>query len=156
MDLEQPQRRDPGLGPVANRSSRTHSCTVTASSRGLRGRHSTSDVPTTSLCGMFHGFDALGSLVLAPPILTRSHPDTSYSIDPDCDRSYIDRVHYYPIRELPGAQPAPLVGQHFGQSYGRENDELTVQIGGDGKGGDAEGEVQGMNVHGDDEEEGGS
>ncbi|KAI5678121.1 hypothetical protein M9H77_09071 [Catharanthus roseus] len=71
MDPEQRRHKDTRLSPVVDRSGRTHGRTVTASSRGLRGRHSTSNVPTTPPHGMFHGLDTPGSSVPLPPIPTR-------------------------------------------------------------------------------------
>ncbi|KAI5668128.1 hypothetical protein M9H77_17981 [Catharanthus roseus] len=41
------QFEDDDLGPVTDRTCRVQGCTVTASSRGVRGRHCTSDVPST-------------------------------------------------------------------------------------------------------------
>ncbi|KAI5671767.1 hypothetical protein M9H77_12131 [Catharanthus roseus] len=159
MDPEQLQRRDPGLGPVTNRSGRTHGRTVTTSSRGHKGRHNTSNVPTTPSYEMFHRFDASRSSVPPPPLSTRpqSQPSASSSFDPNCDRSYIDRIHQHPIRESSGAQLAvehmssyaPGLGQYFGQYHCRESDEPTVQARRDGESGDVEGEVQGKDVQGD-------
>lgn len=63
IDPEQPYCRDARLGRVANRSGQTHCCTVTTSSRGLKGGHSTSDVPTTPSNGIYHGFNAPRSSV---------------------------------------------------------------------------------------------
>ncbi|KAI5671969.1 hypothetical protein M9H77_12333 [Catharanthus roseus] len=40
-------RGDDDLGPVTDRIGRVHDCTVTASSRGVRGCHSISDIPCT-------------------------------------------------------------------------------------------------------------
>lgn len=43
----------------------------------------------------------------------QSHPGTSSSFDPCCDRSYIDRLHQHPIRESWGTQLASFVLDDF-------------------------------------------
>lgn len=58
MDPEKPCRRDVGLGSITDKSRLNHGYTVTASSRGLRGRDSALDVPTTPPHRMYHRFDA--------------------------------------------------------------------------------------------------
>ncbi|KAI5660055.1 hypothetical protein M9H77_28848 [Catharanthus roseus] len=52
------------LGPVTDGTDRVHGCTVADSSRGTRGRHSTSDLsatPTSLAPGFHHGIGALGT-----------------------------------------------------------------------------------------------
>ncbi|KAI5676596.1 hypothetical protein M9H77_07546 [Catharanthus roseus] len=71
MDLKQPRRKDTGLGPVADGSAQIHGCTVITSSRGLKVRHNTSDVPTIPPHRIFHRSDAPESSVLPPLIPTK-------------------------------------------------------------------------------------
>ncbi|KAI5672138.1 hypothetical protein M9H77_12502 [Catharanthus roseus] len=70
-------RGDNDHGAVTDRTGRIEGCTITASSRGLRGRHSTSDLPSTlnPLPACFH-YDtgALRSSTQPPPIPFRSRP----------------------------------------------------------------------------------
>ncbi|KAI5658703.1 hypothetical protein M9H77_27496 [Catharanthus roseus] len=70
-------RSDDDLGPITDRTGRVHDCTVIASSRGTRGRHSTSDLPTTPtpLAPGFHrGTGAPGSSTQPPDVPFRSRP----------------------------------------------------------------------------------
>ncbi|KAI5654365.1 hypothetical protein M9H77_31552 [Catharanthus roseus] len=70
-------REDAGLGPVTDRTGRVEGCPVTASSRGVRGRHSTSDIPVTPtpLAPSFHhGTGEAGSSTQPPAVPFRSRP----------------------------------------------------------------------------------
>ncbi|KAI5658712.1 hypothetical protein M9H77_27505 [Catharanthus roseus] len=71
------RRGDADLGPVTDRTGRVEGCPVTASSRGVRGRHSTSDIPVTPtpLAPSFHhGTGEAGSSTQPPAVLFRSRP----------------------------------------------------------------------------------
>ncbi|KAI5678862.1 hypothetical protein M9H77_09812 [Catharanthus roseus] len=71
------RRRDYDLGPVTDRTGRVEGRTVTTSSRGVRGRHSTSDLPATPILlahGFYHGTGEPGSFTQPPAILFRSRP----------------------------------------------------------------------------------
>lgn len=60
----QSRRRNGDLGLVVDTSGRLHSCTVIVSSQGLRGRHSTCNIPTTLDPvgpGMYHDAPGLRS-----------------------------------------------------------------------------------------------
>ncbi|KAI5682392.1 hypothetical protein M9H77_03620 [Catharanthus roseus] len=71
------RREDDDLGPVTDRIGRVEGRTITALSRGVRGRHSTSDLPATPThlaLGFHHGTGEPGSSVQPPTILFRSLP----------------------------------------------------------------------------------
>ncbi|KAI5671245.1 hypothetical protein M9H77_11609 [Catharanthus roseus] len=73
------RRCDDDLGDVTDRASRVEGRAVTASSRGVRGRHSISDIPSTSTPiapGMYYDPGAPGSST-QPPIPFRIHPPTT-------------------------------------------------------------------------------
>ncbi|KAI5683984.1 hypothetical protein M9H77_05212 [Catharanthus roseus] len=66
---------DGDLGPVTDRTGRVEGRTVTASSRGVRGRDSTSDLPATPThLGFHHGTGEPGSFAQPPAIPFRSRP----------------------------------------------------------------------------------
>ncbi|KAI5653968.1 hypothetical protein M9H77_31155 [Catharanthus roseus] len=67
-------RADNDLSPVTNKTCRVQGRTITALSRSLRGRHSTSDIPSTStpFANGFH-YD-----IGAPAVPIRSHPLPSH------------------------------------------------------------------------------
>ncbi|KAI5648353.1 hypothetical protein M9H77_34358 [Catharanthus roseus] len=68
---------DDELGHVTDKTGRVHGCTVTTSSRGVRGRHSTSDLPATHTplaLGFHHGTGAPGSSTQTPTVPFRSRP----------------------------------------------------------------------------------
>ncbi|KAI5676694.1 hypothetical protein M9H77_07644 [Catharanthus roseus] len=71
------RRGDDDLGPVTDRTGLVEGRTITASSRGLRGRHSISDLPSTPnpLLASFH-YDtgAPESSIQPPPVPFRSRP----------------------------------------------------------------------------------
>ncbi|KAI5682568.1 hypothetical protein M9H77_03796 [Catharanthus roseus] len=75
-------RSDDDLGAVIDRTGRVERRAVTASSRGVRGRHSTSSIPSTSApiaSGMYYDPGAPGSSTLPPiPFTTHPPPTTSY------------------------------------------------------------------------------
>ncbi|KAI5676101.1 hypothetical protein M9H77_07051 [Catharanthus roseus] len=71
------RRGDDDLDPLTDRTGRVQGCTITASSRGVRGRHSTSDLLSTStplLAGFHYDTGALGSSTQPPPVPFRSRP----------------------------------------------------------------------------------
>ncbi|KAI5673962.1 hypothetical protein M9H77_14326 [Catharanthus roseus] len=71
------RRRDDDLGPVTDRTGRVQGRTVTASSRSLRGRHSTSNIPsipTPFAIGFHYDIGAPGSSTQPPLIPIRSRP----------------------------------------------------------------------------------
>ncbi|KAI5676073.1 hypothetical protein M9H77_07023 [Catharanthus roseus] len=71
------RRGDDDLGPVTDRTGRVEGRAVTASSRGVRGRHSTSDIPSTSAPirpSMYYDPGAPRSSTQPPPIPFRTHP----------------------------------------------------------------------------------
>ncbi|KAI5667151.1 hypothetical protein M9H77_17004 [Catharanthus roseus] len=71
------RRGDEDLGPVTDRIGCVQGCTVTTSSRGVRGRHSTSDLPSTPNplpVGFHYDTGAPGSSTKPPPVPFRSLP----------------------------------------------------------------------------------
>ncbi|KAI5662527.1 hypothetical protein M9H77_21850 [Catharanthus roseus] len=71
------RRGDDDLGPVKERTGRVEGCTVSASSRGLRGRHSTSNIPSTPslfATGMYYDTGAPESSIQLSHISIRSRP----------------------------------------------------------------------------------
>ncbi|KAI5671051.1 hypothetical protein M9H77_11415 [Catharanthus roseus] len=71
------RRGDDDLGTVADRTGRVEGRTVIASSRGLRGQHSTSDIlstPTPFATGMYYATGAPGSSAQPPHIPIRFRP----------------------------------------------------------------------------------
>ncbi|KAI5667953.1 hypothetical protein M9H77_17806 [Catharanthus roseus] len=74
------RRGDDDLGPVTDRTSRVEGCAVTASSRGVRGCPSTSDIPSTPAPfgpSIYYDPGALGSFHSATPIPFRTRPPTT-------------------------------------------------------------------------------
>ncbi|KAI5650229.1 hypothetical protein M9H77_36234 [Catharanthus roseus] len=64
------RRGNDDLGPITNRTGRVHGYTIIASSRGTRGRHSTSDLPATPTPlapGFHHGTKFFYQMVGAAP-----------------------------------------------------------------------------------------
>ncbi|KAI5680746.1 hypothetical protein M9H77_01973 [Catharanthus roseus] len=83
------RRGDADLGPVMDRTGRVEGRPVTASSRGVKGRHSTSDIlvtPTPLAPGFPHGTGEAGSSTQPPAVLFRSrlplHPYLSHTSVP--------------------------------------------------------------------------
>ncbi|KAI5661624.1 hypothetical protein M9H77_20947 [Catharanthus roseus] len=71
------RRGDDDLGLVTDRTGSVQGRTVTASSRGVRGRHSTSDLPsihTPLPAGFYHDIGVPESSTQLPPIPFRSRP----------------------------------------------------------------------------------
>ncbi|KAI5669845.1 hypothetical protein M9H77_19698 [Catharanthus roseus] len=71
------RRGDADLGPITNRTSRVEERPVTDSSRGVRGRHSISDLHVTSTPlapGFHHGTGEAGSSTQPPVVPFRSQP----------------------------------------------------------------------------------
>ncbi|KAI5662035.1 hypothetical protein M9H77_21358 [Catharanthus roseus] len=71
------RRGDADLGPVTDRIGRVKGRLVTASSRGVRGQHSTSDIPITPTPlapGFHHGTGEAGSSTRPPAVPFRSRP----------------------------------------------------------------------------------
>ncbi|KAI5673548.1 hypothetical protein M9H77_13912 [Catharanthus roseus] len=69
------RRGDDDLGPVMDMTGRVEGCIVTASSRGVRGRHSTSDLPATPTplaSGFYHGTGELRSSTQPPAFIGQS------------------------------------------------------------------------------------
>ncbi|KAI5657624.1 hypothetical protein M9H77_26417 [Catharanthus roseus] len=128
-------RSDDGLGVVTDRTGRVERRAVTASSRGVRGRHSTSDIPSTPAPiapGMYYDPGALGSstqptlipFTTHPPPTTSYHPYTPVLYDPygysqPPQTSYDPYAHApsLPIR-MPGLDPT----QHFSRTQIPLND----------------------------------
>ncbi|KAI5668659.1 hypothetical protein M9H77_18512 [Catharanthus roseus] len=76
-DINDGRRGDADLGLVTDRTSRVEERPVTDSSRGVRGRHSTSDIPVTPtpLAPSFHhGTGEAGSSTQPPAVPFRSRP----------------------------------------------------------------------------------
>ncbi|KAI5674063.1 hypothetical protein M9H77_14427 [Catharanthus roseus] len=76
---------DADLGPVTDRTGRVEGCLVTASSRGVRGRHSISDIsvtPTPLAPGFHHGIGEAGSSTQPPVVPFRSRPPLHQSHTP--------------------------------------------------------------------------
>ncbi|KAI5648502.1 hypothetical protein M9H77_34507 [Catharanthus roseus] len=75
------RRGDDDLGAVTDKTGRVERRAVTASSRGVRGCHSTSDIPSTSAPiapGMYYEPGAPGSSTQPPIPFTTHPPTTSY------------------------------------------------------------------------------
>ncbi|KAI5671965.1 hypothetical protein M9H77_12329 [Catharanthus roseus] len=71
------RRGDDDLGPVTEKTCRVQGQTVIASSRGVRGRHSTFDLsstPTPLLAGLHYDTSALGSSTQPSLVPFRSRP----------------------------------------------------------------------------------
>ncbi|KAI5648891.1 hypothetical protein M9H77_34896 [Catharanthus roseus] len=71
------RRGDNDLGLVMDRTSRVKGRTVTTSSRGVRGRHNTSDLPATPTHlapGFYHGTGEPGSSTRPPAVPFRFRP----------------------------------------------------------------------------------
>ncbi|KAI5667753.1 hypothetical protein M9H77_17606 [Catharanthus roseus] len=153
MDREQQRRRRPNLGPVADRSGRTHDRTDTASSQGLRGRHSISDIHTT--------LTPVDPSSAQPPY--QRPPSSSYyptasrtrpigPVDPQLGSSFVDEL-------LLGFQEvSPYSSQHM-DYYGNSRYVPSYTLGSGEHGGDEGGEetvqagVDDIDVHGDDLED---
>ncbi|KAI5683177.1 hypothetical protein M9H77_04405 [Catharanthus roseus] len=73
-------RGDDDLGAVTDRTGRVERRAVTASSRGVRGRHSTSDIPSTS-APIAPGIPPI-PFTTHPPPTTSYHPYTPVPYDP--------------------------------------------------------------------------
>ncbi|KAI5650316.1 hypothetical protein M9H77_36321 [Catharanthus roseus] len=100
------RRGDHDLGPVLDKTGRVEGRTVTASSRGLRGQHSYSDIPSTPTpfaTGMYYDTSAPGSSAQPPHILIRSRPPIP-SHHPHTPGSY-DTYGF----SHPPSQPAPAL-----------------------------------------------
>ncbi|KAI5666705.1 hypothetical protein M9H77_16558 [Catharanthus roseus] len=127
-------RSDDDLGAVTDRTGRVERRAVTASSRGVRGRHSTSDILSTSAPiapGMYYDPGAPGSstpppisFTTHPPPTTSYHPYTPVPYDPyrysqPPQTSYDPYAHApsLPIR-MPGLDPT----QHFSRTQIPLND----------------------------------
>ncbi|KAI5658968.1 hypothetical protein M9H77_27761 [Catharanthus roseus] len=70
-------RGDADLGPVMDRTSQVEGRPVTTSSKGVRGRHSTSDIPITPTPlapGFHHGIGEVWSSTQPPAVPFRSRP----------------------------------------------------------------------------------
>ncbi|KAI5678269.1 hypothetical protein M9H77_09219 [Catharanthus roseus] len=99
-------RRNDDLGLVTDRTGRVYGCTVIASSRGVRGRHSTCDLPSipTSLpAGLHNDTSAPGSSTQPPLVPFRSRPHIS---------SHLSHTHVpYEVYGYahPRSQPPPAV-----------------------------------------------
>ncbi|KAI5655484.1 hypothetical protein M9H77_32671 [Catharanthus roseus] len=78
------RRGDDDLGPVTDRTCRVEGRTVTASSRGVRGRHSTSDLPVTPtpLAPGFHHGTVYDPYLHALTILRPRIPHRSATQEP--------------------------------------------------------------------------
>ncbi|KAI5664905.1 hypothetical protein M9H77_24228 [Catharanthus roseus] len=73
-------RGDDDLGPVTDRTGRVEGCTIITSSRGLMGRHSTSDLPSTPNplpAGFHYDTGAPGSSTQPSTVPFRSRPPLS-------------------------------------------------------------------------------
>ncbi|KAI5652852.1 hypothetical protein M9H77_30039 [Catharanthus roseus] len=76
-------RGDDDIGPVTDRTGRVKGLTVTASSRGVRGQRSTSDLPATPshlAPGFHHGTSETGSSTQSPAIPFRSRPPLQHHL----------------------------------------------------------------------------
>ncbi|KAI5669060.1 hypothetical protein M9H77_18913 [Catharanthus roseus] len=79
------RRGDNDLGPVTERTGRVEGRVVTASSRGVRGCHSTSDIlstPASFRLGIYYDSCAPGSSTQPPTILFRTRPPLSITWSP--------------------------------------------------------------------------
>ncbi|KAI5681470.1 hypothetical protein M9H77_02698 [Catharanthus roseus] len=103
------RREDADLGPVTDRTGRVEGRPVTASSRGVRGRHSTSDIPVTPTPlapGFHHGTGEAGSSTQPTAVPFRSrpplHPHLSHTL---CPMSHMDlHIHLYTIPRQIGVE----------------------------------------------------
>ncbi|KAI5655057.1 hypothetical protein M9H77_32244 [Catharanthus roseus] len=103
------RRGDADLGPVTDMTTRVEGRPVTASSRGLRGRHSTSDIPVTPTPlapGFHHGTGEAGSSTQPPAAPTVVRPRIPY-------RSAIQEPILYD-----GSQPRQIGVEFFYQMLG--------------------------------------
>ncbi|KAI5671902.1 hypothetical protein M9H77_12266 [Catharanthus roseus] len=78
-------RSDNDLGAVTDRTGRVERRAVTSSSRGVRGRYSTSDIPSTSAPiapGIYYDPGAPGSSTQSPSIPFTTHPPPTISYHP--------------------------------------------------------------------------
>ncbi|KAI5670998.1 hypothetical protein M9H77_11362 [Catharanthus roseus] len=116
--MEQRRRRDGDLGPIKNRSGRTHGRKVTASSQGLRGRHSVLDIPTTHAPVESVGS---GSSIQHPPLLSRTSLLSGF---PNVSYYSSQHVDYY---ESSGLVPSYTL--ELREHGGNEGGEETVHRG---------------------------
>ncbi|KAI5683087.1 hypothetical protein M9H77_04315 [Catharanthus roseus] len=121
------RRGDDDTGLVTDRTGRVEGVTVTASSRGVRGRHSTSDIPSTSApigSGMYYDPGAPGSSTQSPPIPFRTHPPTtSHHLYTPVDSSYSSAEYGATAR----GNPSFDVG--LGRDSGTSRSEKAVRVG---------------------------
>ncbi|KAI5683353.1 hypothetical protein M9H77_04581 [Catharanthus roseus] len=127
------RRGDDDLGAVTDRTGRVECRAGTASSRGVRGHHSTSDIPSTSepiALGMYYDPGAPGSST-SPLIPFTTHPPTTlyhsyapvpydpygYSQPPQTSYDPYAHASSLPIR-MPGLDPT----QHFSRTQILLND----------------------------------
>ncbi|KAI5672970.1 hypothetical protein M9H77_13334 [Catharanthus roseus] len=93
------RRRDADLGPVTDRTGQVEGLPVTASSRGVRERHSTSDLPVTHTPlapGFHHGTGEAGSSTQPPAVPFRSQPPLQPHLSHTLvSMSHMD-LHIYP------------------------------------------------------------
>ncbi|KAI5676025.1 hypothetical protein M9H77_06975 [Catharanthus roseus] len=111
------RRGDDDIGSVTNRTCRVQGRTVTASSRGVRGRHSTSNLPSTPLpAGFYHDTGAPGSPArqlgaeFFKQMVGTVQPDSSYN------------THGYTARDCGVSSSEPFIGRRYSVNLGVEAD----------------------------------
>ncbi|KAI5671682.1 hypothetical protein M9H77_12046 [Catharanthus roseus] len=128
-------RGNDDLGPVTDKTVRVQGCTVKASSRGVRGRHSTSDLPSTPTplpAGFHYDTGATGSSTQPPPIPFRSRPPlpSHLSHTPVLYEAYgSTHLHSQPLPAMVGAvKPDPSYSTHSytGGDYGISSSEPFI------------------------------
>ncbi|KAI5650559.1 hypothetical protein M9H77_36564 [Catharanthus roseus] len=124
------RKGDADLGPVTDRTGRVEGRPMTASSRGVRGRHSTSDIPVTPTPlapGFHHGTGEAGCL---------DRPSGFFLQHTRGDRVFGEEQERVRILHIQG-----------------ESDERGDDDGGDGEGGDGDGD-DGDDDHDDGDDDG--
>ncbi|KAI5675666.1 hypothetical protein M9H77_06616 [Catharanthus roseus] len=131
------RRGDDDLGPVTDRAGWVEGRAVIASSRGVRGRHSTSHIPYTSAPigpGMYYEPGATRSSTQAPSIPFRTHPLTTshhpYTLVPYDPYAYSQapRTSYDPYAHAPFL-PICIPGLDPKQYFSRTQIPLNEVIG---------------------------
>ncbi|KAI5659197.1 hypothetical protein M9H77_27990 [Catharanthus roseus] len=126
------RRGDDDLSPVTDRTGRVQGRTVTALSRGVRERHSTSDLPSTPTplpAGFYHDTGAPWSSTQPPLVHFRSRPPHSshFSHTPVPYEAYGSAYPHSSHHPDYGVSPSePFIGRRHSADLGAEADRGGV------------------------------